>query len=515
MTPENQEQINNEEEIHLSHYLNVVLNHKWLILTFLLIAVVATTIFTFSKKPIYQAKSKLVIGLNRNMSPISGQIYSMDSFYSEEKNFNTHFKLITSKPVLKLVAQEVDLNPDMELESNNPLVRYLTRVKDNITLIKTAIKDFIKQLLPEPEQRLEGGVMEEVMDTDYRKLLSIIKVNSVEETRIMEIVVEDTDPVRTRDIANAVAQKYIEFDLSTKLKSSTDKLNWMTNELYGVKKKLEDAEKEFIDYKQSQKMFSMEGRQTLITQKIASFNQRYLEVKNKKLELDTKLQGLQAAMGNSADIMLIKSLVYDPIVKNLYSTLTSLEIEKGHLSKVYKPKHPKIVKVVSKIEDTGAKLRIELGKKMAAMKRERDILANQEREIKEQIADFENEAMETGEKQLAYNIYQRNVKSSQQLYDILLSQVKESNILQSSDSSSLTIVETADLPEAPVKPNKKRNLLLGIVFGVLGGVGLAFFLEYFDQTIRNEEDAERSLGYPVIAVVPDASLKRASYGGNK
>ena len=514
MTPEIPEHPD-EEEIHLSDYLNVVLNRKGLILSFLLLTVVATAIFTFSTKPVYQARSKLVIGVNKNVSSISGQTYSMESFYSEEKNFNTHFKLITSKPVLKLVAREVDLSPDTELESTNPMVRYMTRVKGNIKLIKTAVKNFITQFLPEPEQMLEDGASEQILDTTYRQLLSRIEVNPVEETRIMEIVVEDTDPERTRDIANAVAQKYIEFDLFTKLKSSTDKLSWMTNELYGVKKKLEDAEKEFIGYKQSQKMFSMEGRQTLIIQKIASFNQKYLEIKNRKLELDTTRQGLRAAMGNSANIMRIKSLVDDPIVRDLYSTLTSLEIEKGHLSKVYKPKHPKIVEVASKIQNTGAKLRIELGKKMATMKQEHDILANQEREIKKQIADFENEAMQASEKELAYNIYQRNVNTSQQLYDILLSQVKESNILQSSDASNLTIVETADLPEQPVKPNRKRNFLLSLVLGILGGVGLAFFLEYLDQTIRNEEDAERLLGYSVIAVVPDAGLKSASYGGYK
>ncbi|MCG8553309.1 MAG: GumC family protein [Desulfobacterales bacterium] len=512
MTPEIPEQIN-EKEIHLSEYLNVVLNRKKLILSFLLFTMVATAVFTFSSKPVYQAKSKLVIGLNTSLSLTPGQSYSLDTFYTEEKNFNTHFKLITSKPVLKLVAQEVDLSPNTEFESSNPMVRFMTQVKSGIKLIKSGVKNFIKQLLPEPEQTLEDTVLDEVVDKAYRQLVSKIKVNPVDETRIMEIVVEDTDPKRTRDIANAMAQTYIEFDLSTKLKSSTDKLSWMTNELYGVKKKLEDAEKEFIDYKQSQKMFSMEGRQTLITQKIASFNRNYLEIKNNKLELDAKLQGLQAAVGNSANIMQIKSLVNDPIIRDLYSTLTSLEIEMGHLSKVYKSKHPKMVEVVSKIENTGAKLKSELGKKVAAMKQERDMLAKQEREIKKQIAEFENEAMQTSEKELAYNIYQRNVNTSQQLYDILLSQVKESNILQSSDASNLTIVETADLPEKPVKPNKKRNFLLSIIMGILGGVGVAFFLEYFDQTIRNEDHAERFLGYPVIAVVPDASLKSASYGG--
>jgi capsular polysaccharide biosynthesis protein len=133
--------------------------------------------------------------------------------------------------------------------------------------------------------------------------------------------------------------------------------------------------------------------------------------------------------------------------------------------------------------------------------------------MKNQIDKFENEAMKTSEKELNYNIYQRNVNTSQQLYDILLTQIKESNILQSSEASNLTIVETADIPERPVKPNKRRNFLLSIILGLFGGIGLAFFLEYLDQTIRNEDDAEKFLGYPVLAIVPDADTKSASYGG--
>jgi len=105
------------------------------------------------------------------------------------------------------------------------------------------------------------------------------------------------------------------------------------------------------------------------------------------------------------------------------------------------------------------------------------------------------------------------VNTSQQLYDILLTQVKESNILQSSDASNLTIVEVADIPERPVKPNKKRNFLLSIILGLFGGIGLTFFLEYLDQTIRNEEDAENAIGYPVLAIVPDAALAGNTKGG--
>lgn len=510
--PKNQE----EQELHLSDYLHIILNRKKVVLIFLGITVALTAVFTYAEQPVYQAESKIIIGADSNVSPISGQAFAVESYYSEEKNFNTHFKLITSKPVLRLVAEEIDLAEDFtrqDLASKNFLSRNIIRIKNKISWLKQRAGLFIKRFLPaSPSKRIKTS--EEIQSEKYAQLMSRIKVTPVESTRIMEICVMDSDPVRTSRIANAVAQKYIEFDRSVKLKSSTDKLKWMTDELYRLKARLEDSEKEFISYKQDQKMFSMEGKQTAINQKIASFNQKYLEARNKKLELDIKLKDLESALGNDNNIMQIKPMVTEPMIKDLYSRLTTLEIEKEQLLKVYKSKHPKLVQVESMIDNTSAKLKMELEKKLSSIKRERNILSDQETALKDQIAAFENEAMATSEKELAYNIHQRNVNTSQQIYDILLAQIKESNILQSGDTSNLTIVETADIPEKPVKPDKQRNFILSLVFGLFGGIGLCFLFEYLDQTIQNKEGVEDFLGYPVLAIVPDAKDPDAASGGN-
>jgi succinoglycan biosynthesis transport protein ExoP len=75
-------------------------------------------------------------------------------------------------------------------------------------------------------------------------------------------------------------------------------------------------------------------------------------------------------------------------------------------------------------------------------------------------------------------------------------------------------VETAQIPMSPVSPNKKRNFLVSIIMGIACGVGLAFFLEYFDQTIRTEENIQDHLDIPILSVIPKAD-KSASYGGYK
>jgi capsular polysaccharide biosynthesis protein len=89
--------------------------------------------------------------------------------------------------------------------------------------------------------------------------------------------------------------------------------------------------------------------------------------------------------------------------------------------------------------------------------------------------------------------------------------MKESGVVTGSASSNIRIVEQATAPLDPVKPNKKKNFLLSLILGLFGGIGVAFFLEYLDQSIRTEEDVENYLGLPVLSIIPEAD--RSDRGG--
>ena len=122
------------------------------------------------------------------------------------------------------------------------------------------------------------------------------------------------------------------------------------------------------------------------------------------------------------------------------------------------------------------------------------------------------EAMETSKKELEYSILSRNVEMNQRLYENLLARAKEADLTGDLNVSNLRIAETALLPTTPVRPNKKRNLLLGIILGLLIGVGLSFFIEYQDRTIRTEADVEKYLGLQVLSVIPAADQASADIG---
>ena len=271
-----------------------------------------------------------------------------------------------------------------------------------------------------------------------------------------------------------------------------------------MKKRLEDDEGAFYEYKQLNKVFSLDGKQKVIDQKISELNNQYLATRSRRQELDAKLAEIDKQYSDSKDIAYVRSILNNESIDAIYANLTSLELEQSRLGKVFKRKHPKIQQVSGEIAKVRAKLNAELSKEIENLKVRHTVLVNREQAMEETIAGFEDDAMNISSKEFKYTILQRNMDTSQQLYDTLVAKIKESGVASSGATSNIRIVEKASVPIDPTKPNKKKNLLLSIILGVFGGVGLAFFLEYLDQTVRTEEDVQNLLGLPVLSVIPVA-----------
>ena len=493
-----QNNIQTEQSKHLSEYYFILTKRKWIIIAACIIAISLAILHNSGLQPVYKTTATIVIENERRTSPITGQIMDYESFYLGEINFNTHFKLITSRRVLELVVKNLKLDQiaTAEASQKNPGPTFAAKFKHNISLLLGS--------------KNKPVVTVDKMAKLVAKLRGGIHIEHVEDTRLLKINITDSDPVLAKNIANTLARAYIDFNIENRLKASRNTLSWMTDQLYETKKKLEDSEEEFLAYKQKEKLFSFSGKQDLIASKIADFNESYLKARNRRLELDAKLKELKPSSKSDANILYARSVILNPVIDNLYSQLLDQEVEISQLSKVFKPKHPKLIQAKTKMDNTRIKLNEEVLKEVENLKFERSILSAKEKVLQKTMADFENEAMETNRQELKYKILQRNVETNQKLYDILLSKVKESNITDNIDVSNIRIVEQAVIPGGPVIQNKMRNLMLGLILGLMGGVGIVFFFEYLDRSLRTEEDVRRHLGLPVLAVIPEVENKKAN-----
>ncbi len=132
-------------------------------------------------------------------------------------------------------------------------------------------------------------------------------------------------------------------------------------------------------------------------------------------------------------------------------------------------------------------------------------------ELKAQINSLKNkiqglEEAGAGKEAMEYRVLERDVRTNKRMYELLLTRLKEASISSTLTSNNISIVEEAQVPRAPFKPNHIRDISIAVILGLLIGVGLAFFADYMDHTIKTPLDVE-NLEIRLLGVVPDIKDK--------
>ena len=157
-----------------------------------------------------------------------------------------------------------------------------------------------------------------------------------------------------------------------------------------------------------------------------------------------------------------------------------------------------MIKAKDEIEVLNNEKRYEINRIIASTRNAYELAASKERNVRELLDETKNEVLNLNEKFIQYSILKRDVDSNRVLYDSLESSIKTESVTEQSQSVNIWVVRKADLPEAPSYPNKKRNVMLALILGLVGGIGMAFLIEYLDNTVKSEADLERRYGISVL-----------------
>ena len=106
------------------------------------------------------------------------------------------------------------------------------------------------------------------------------------------------------------------------------------------------------------------------------------------------------------------------------------------------------------------------------------------------------------EKMIQYNVLKNEAQASTDLYNVLFARLKEAGISAGLKSSNFRVVDEARILDRPSGPHRLRDIALGLMLGVLGGVGLAFLAESLDNTIRTPDDIKNLIGLSSLAMLP-------------
>ncbi|NWF98490.1 MAG: polysaccharide biosynthesis tyrosine autokinase [Nitrospirae bacterium] len=454
-----------EQEIHLRDYFKIIYKRRYTVYTFFTIVFIVVLIGTLSTTPVYKATTKVLI---EKVEPANLTLpYPYYAPY-EPEFYETQYQLIKSTSVASKVVKALSLENTYEMY-------------------------FKGEKITPQGNKTKADVLADIISSG-------IVVTPVKNSKIVTISFMSKNPEFAAMVANSVAKAYIEEILDMRMSSSRYSIEWMSKKAEEEKAKLEKSEKALQEFMKANDIVTLQDRLAITPEKLSEFNTQLIraEMKRKELEgLYSKVSGI-----NIKDAETIPYIASDPTIQALRNQKLRAEQNIEELSKKYGSKHPAMLKAQEELKVIDQKREQEIKRVIASIKNEYELARNNENTLRRTLAGTKSEAISMNEKYIQYNTLAREVETNRQLYDALIKKLKEESVTQQVQTVNVWVVEKAEKPETPVKPRKLLNLLLGIIIGLFGGVGLAFFFEYLDNTVKTPEDVESRIGVPVIGAVP-------------
>jgi len=488
-----------QEEIHLRDYLEVLLRRKWLIISVLLLTFVTTLILTLSQPKLYESYATLEIAQSDQNVTNFQELSETTPRWMSEEYFETQVQLITNPAFLARVVDRMNLK-------DHPVIQELFFADTEpgpLTRLKQGLKDLIKSLLPKDEaaaplvddsQLSEEYLLRQSL-ADY--LMGGLDVSSSGTNMLMTVGFLSEDPMLSRDVVNAVCQEFINWRMEQRLGASATAQTFLMKQIDRAKINLEKAEEQMNRFAKAAGIVSMDTNLNGVYRELEGLNGLLADAEGDFIQKEAVYkQAIADGPGNMPQVM------SSPMIAELKAEYSRLKSEHDQLSVTFQPEYPAVKTLKARMDSVAQRIAAEEQKIFQSLKNEFMAARQRVDNMQARVEHQKQLALELNERATQYKIMAREVETNKSIYESLLHRSREIESMVGVASSNITVVSPADLSLLPAKPNVRRNLLLAIVVGLMAGVGLAFLLEYFNDTVTNPEEISDRFQIPILGVVP-------------
>ena len=488
-----------EEEIHLRDYLDVVIRRKWMIFNFLVLTFISTLILTLATPKIYKTSTTMqVAATNQNITKFE-ELVSND--LRSREFYQTQTELLQNEALARRVIEKLDL-------PNHPVVvdtLYGTGEPGAVSKIKNLLKDWVKWLISALGAKDKGNdtddsaIAEDVLK--QRQLLDFfadnLKVSPNRNSMLIDVSFASPDRHLSMNIVNTLAEEFILWKMEQRLNASQLARNFLMKQIDQAKINLEKAEEELNRYARQAGIVSLDSKLNVVYRQLEELNSALAEAQAELIGKEAVYQ--QAAKDGS---QYLSQVLESTIITNLKSEYARLRSEYEELTTTFQEDYPRVKPLQSRMLSLAARIEAEEDKIFQAIRN--DYLATRQKvkTLQARVDRQKKLALDLNERTTQYGIMDRQVETSNGIYESLLQRVREIESMVGVTSSDIQIVDPATLPIWPFKPKVKLNLLLAVFVGLFAGIGCAFFLEYFSDKITNPEEISDRFQIPVLGVAP-------------
>ena len=470
-----------EQTPHLLDYWHIVLKRRWTVVLCLLSVFFTIAIGTLKKTPLYDGKVIIEIDPEQPQVLSFREVAQSAPTVDVDSYRETQYKILQSRSLAERVVRDLQLYRLPEFYKSHGLFGLVTSNPAKIP----SPSDFA----PDPNSDA------------FRNAVSYfqrsVDVNPVHRSNLVEVTFECENPQLAQQIANKLADDYIEQNLQAGWDEAAKASDWLEGRLTELKVKLEKADDLVQQYAQRNNIIFISDKHNMVNERLQELLQAYTAAQAQRFQKEALYNLVQ-----KGEVENLPGVMDNRLVLGLEERKFDLERRAAEISTWVKPDYPK-AREIGKQADA---IQAQIDKQTLAVAKivtdgYHSALA-QEQSLQKAIEAQKKEVNDMEARSVQYNILKRDSDSYRQLYDGLLKRMKEARVSSGLDASNIRVVDPAELPRGPSKPRVLLNMLLGIVAGLGLGVGLAFFQEYLDRSLKTQEDVETLLRLPSLGILP-------------
>lgn len=450
----------------------ILLKRRWTIAAFFLVVSVVVTIATLLQPDVYRATA--VIQIESEAPNIVGfkEVVALgaQNYWASKEYYETQFRIIRSRLVLEKVIETLDLGsrPPFDSMEENDRVRFLA---------------------------------------------DRVRVAPIKSSQLVNLTVEFTDMKTAVEIVNSLALVYQNENFARKARAAQKALEWLRGEERNRTERVRGKEQDLQDFLVEHKIVSFEERQNIVARLVQDLSDALTQAKRRRITSQAVyLKARQ--LKKQGKSLAIPDVIENKLIQDLKAEVVYVQKDISKAAAKWKPDHPSYQKLLKQEAELKKRIEEEVGNIIDSLEAQFSTDKARENTLANELSLATDEALKLAQLEIQFREMQREAASEGLLWDEIQKRQKETEITQSLPdiSNNVRIIEEAREPRrpTPVRPRRRLNVMLGAMLGLMGGIGLAFALEYLDTTIKSAADLERTVPAPFLGIIPSFATDEES-----
>jgi polysaccharide biosynthesis transport protein len=484
-------------DAHLFDRISVLFRYRWATITIFVLTVGWLMVDSYSRTPIYRATAQVVIEDQGADIATPTEIAARSTPVTDpEVYMQTQLRIMTGRDLANRVAAQLNLANVPEFNGQGPKPTQLAQ-------IIAGIKRFVAM----PYRMVTGATTpaavistEPVDQSGYgAALLGHLSVEQIRGSQLVDMRVDSSDPEFAARAVNAFADKYVEENLSLKVSSLEKSAEWLTEEVARQAKLVTESEMRLATFKDKQDAGALDSGQNIIVSRLNAMSDNLVKARTDRIQKEALYRQIQSA---GSDVNSLSSVLNSTNVQGLRSQVSAAQQEMTRVTERYGDKHPDFQKARAQLANLNQQLEAEVQKTINNAKSEYDAALTNERVMQQQVNEAKSAATALGRKGVDYAVLEREAESNRAIHNQLLTREKELRVVANSRTNNVRVVDRAEVPDGPYTPNHRNDWMYAVMLGLALGLGVAFGLDYLDDSVKTPDDVTRRLKLKFLGLVP-------------